>query len=1301
MQFSVTAECERETPLESTMHYGGSLGSGVYRPSAFNGGPSITISKDVSSVALAAATSAVVDEDVTFTVTTSGIGDGQIVTISGDGTGDATATVNGNTATFTRSFGSTGTKNVGVAYSGSAIAHPAGPAVASVEIGKIQSGISVSAAEPAMAGSPVLLTATTTGIPDGEPVEFSVSGQLVGTANVQNGTATFADWTPDVEGNYTIRAAFEGSATVAGAQSLQVGVTVSDPTQQTVTRLAVDPAPVPGQASTLTATVTDGRDGDTVEFSNYGQSLGTATLDGGVASIEWRPTAGQANQAYSLMAHYAGSTGYAASSSTADTGTVGRIQTTVSDVDAPATATVGKQIQLSATVTGGTEGEIIEFRDDETVLDTVSLSSGGVATAYWTPNATGEYNVTAHYPGTASTQPASSPSATTVTVGARESSIELTGPTSTSVGQAATLTATTAGIADGQTITFEIEGEENQTAQVSDGTASIQWTPTTAGDYNVRAVYAGSETVKGSESNVLAVVVGLGETQTSAVTASTDPVTGAAVTLTATVTDGTEGTTVEFRDADSDVLCTTQAGADGTATCEWTPEEIGDVAVTAHYLGDDTTSASDSAAATTVQVGQGTVAAPTELAVTPAAPTAADAVTVSGKAPAGSTVTVTAGDKECVVAAGADGSFSCDLGTLPVGQNQIQVVAALNERNSETASTTVEVGQASSSIELTGPASVQPNQPVQLELETTGIADGQSVSIVVNDVVHGTAMVSGGAATYPWTPTEAGTFTIRADYEGTETVEGTRSDELTVTVDALASQTSPVTASSTAASIGQPVTLSATVTGGAPGVDVQFRDGETVLCTGALAADGTVECEWEPTAAGTLNVTAHYPGDGASNPSQSARATTIEVGKTASSVALEATSPVTVNGQVTFTVRTTGIADGQTVEISVGGEMVASPTVSAGQATATWDAPATAGSVTAIAAYEGTDTVAGSESDPVTIDVGVAATSTSDVTASSGATAGQPVQLSATVTGGTEGVAVEFRDGATVLCSAAVGAGGSVECPWTPTTAGAVTVTAHYAGDATTGASESGNATTVTVAEAPDTEPPAAPTGVTVLPQPATEGQTVTVTGTAEADSAVSVMVDGVEVCEATATGGAFSCEFAAIEEMDGQQVTVTATDAAGNTSEAGSGGTLQVQPEAVDPTEPTITLTPAQPVAGETVEIEVIGDAGEEVVITDGDREVCRATLDQDGTATCEWTPDTDGQVVLKVTVGDQTVEKTVTVRPADDGGNDGGDDDDDDNDDGSGNGSIDMGSLGSLTGGAGGAGSSGSLGSLSSLGS
>lgn len=60
-------------------------------------------------------------------------------------------------------------------------------------------------------------------------------------------------------------------------------------------------------------------------------------------------------------------------------------------------------------------------------------------------------------------------------------------------------------------------------------------------------------------------------------------------------------------------------------------------------------------------------------------------------------------------------------------------------------------------------------------------------------------------------------------------------------------------------------------------------------------------------------------------------------------------------------------------------------------------------------------------------------------------------------------------------------------------------------------------------------------------------------------------------------------------------------------------------------------------------------------------------------------------GEATLQITVGDQTAEKKVTVRPATSGG---------------GTGSLDMGSLQSLLGGSGGGGAGGA-GSLSSLGS
>lgn len=1282
--YKVTPDCVRDVPLRSNLHYGANIQSRDFPMGSFNGGPSITVQKDATSVALAAdPTSAVVDEDVTFNVTTFGIGNGESVAISGDGTGAATATVTNNTATFTRSFGSTGTKNVQVVYAGSAIAHPAGPASATVEVGKIPSEISIAAADPAMAGSPVPLTAIVTGIPDGQPLQFSVNGQSHGPANVADGTAIYTGWTPTTAGNYTIRATYAGSATVAGSQSPQVGVTVIDPVQQTSTTLAVDQDPVPGRVSTLTATVTGGKDGDTVEFFNNGQRLDTATLDGGVASIEWTPTAGQATQPYSLTARYVGSTGYLTSTSPAVAGIVGLVQTSVSDVTAPASATVGKQVQLSATVTGGTPGQNIVFRDGETVLDTVGLSSGGVATAYWTPTATGDYQVTAHYPGTSTTTSSSSPNATTVNVQAGQSTVTLTASSPVSVGQTTTLTADTTGIADGQSISFQVGGTEFGTGLVANDQVTYAWTPTTTGNYTITAVYAGSDTVTGSESDTVTVEVTETATSTSAVTASANPVTGEPVSLSAIVTDGTQGVDVVFRAGDDD-LCTAQLAADGTASCQWTPSQIGTLNVTAHYAGDGTTSASQSQIATTVAVGQGAVAAPSGLVVTPANPTAADTITVSGTAPAGSEVSVYTfdGQHECFATADSNGAFSCELGALPAGQHQIQAFATLNGVMSQQASTLVTVTVAATSIQLTGPGSVQPGQAADLTITTTGIADGEQVDIAVNGTGHGTATVTGGAASYQWSSASAGTFEIVAAYDGSDSAEPAESEPLTITVDEAATQTSRVTAR-TSATIGGAVALSATVTRGVEGVDVEFRNGADLLCTGEVGADGAVACDWIPTAAGTVTVRAHYLGDDTTGASQSTTATSITVVKALSTVALTASSPVVVGGTVTFTVNTTGVPDGKTVDIAVDGNPVASPTVSGGTATAIWTAPAMPATLTAIAEYAGNDAIAGSESEQVSIEVGKSATSTSGVTAGPSATVGVAVPLTATVTGGVEDVTVEFRNGTATLCTDTLAADGTVSCQWTPTAPGPVTVTAHYLGDASTAASDSENGTSITVAPAPDTEAPAAPTGISVQPQPATAGQSVTVTGTAEAGSSVSVMVDGAEVCDATATGGAFSCSFPVTEQMDGQSVTATATDAANNTSGFADGGTLRVDPVAVDPTVPTITVTPAQPVAGEKVQIELTGDAGEVVVVTNGDTEICRVALGQDGTAICEWTPDAGGQVTLKVTAGDQTVEKTVTVRPADDGG----DVDDDD---------AEMGSLGSLFGGTGGTGSSGSLSSL-----
>ena len=333
-----------------------------------------------------------------------------------------------------------------------------------------------------------------------------------------------------------------------------------------------------------------------------------------------------------------------------------------------------------------------------------------------------------------------------------------------------------------------------------------------------------------------------------------------------------------------------------------------------------------------------------------------------------------------------------------------------------------------------------------------------------------------------------------------------------------------------------------------------------------------------------------------------------------------------------------------------------------------------------------TQTVNDVTSAPATTTVSVGQGTVDPVTDLSASPASPTTEQEVTVSGtATPGASVTVTGPGGAECTVTADATtGEFECSLGTLPAGTHTLTAV----ATLNGQDSAPATTtVTVTETADTTPPAAPEDVEVQPQPAVDGDTVTVSGTAEPGSTVSVTVGGDEVCSATADAvtGAFSCTFTADEEQDGEAVAVTATDEAGNTSPAADGGTIVVDPAPVV-TDPSVTITPNPPVAGEVTEIEVEGEDGEEVVVTIGDVEVCRVTI-VNGTATCEWTPGAPGEVDIEIVVGDNApIVETVTVRPAESGG---------------GTGSLDAGSLGSSFGSSlGSSGSSGSLGSLGSLG-
>ncbi|WP_460972616.1 Ig-like domain-containing protein, partial [Prescottella soli] len=127
-------------------------------------------------------------------------------------------------------------------------------------------------------------------------------------------------------------------------------------------------------------------------------------------------------------------------------------------------------------------------------------------------------------------------------------------------------------------------------------------------------------------------------------------------------------------------------------------------------------------------------------------------------------------------------------------------------------------------------------------------------------------------------------------------------------------------------------------------------------------------------------------------------------------------------------------------------------------------------------------------------------TTTTTLAAVSGAQVGKPVTLSATVTGAAQGDSVDFYDGGTKVGSGALNGSGVATYSWTPSTAGARSVQAKFAGTAFANGSDS-TAQSVQVA-APDV---ATSTSVQV-PATATTGVPVTLTASVAPANAAGTM---------------------------------------------------------------------------------------------------------------------------------------------------------------------------------------------------
>ncbi len=292
--------------------------------------------------------------------------------------------------------------------------------------------------------------------------------------------------------------------------------------------------------------------------------------------------------------------------------------------------------------------------------------------------------------------------------------------------------------------------------------------------------------------------------------------------------------------------------------------------------------------------------------------------------------------------------------------------------------------------------------------------------------------------------------------------------------------------------IDQAVTVAYSVAAVAPGSgtptgNITVSDG-TVSCTGTVAAG---QCTLTFTSLGAKTLTATYAGDANFNGSTSATAThTVNKINTTTTITSDTPDPSVVGQAIAVTSVVAVTAPGT-------GTPTGTITVSDGSASCTITLPATscnltftsAGAKTLAATYAGDANFNGSASAGAAHTVNKADTTTtitSDTPDPSVVGQSVTVAYSVAVTApgsGTPTGNVTVSDG-TVSCTGTVAAG---QCTLTPTSAGAKTLTATYAGDANfNGSASAGAAHTVNKADTTTTI-------TSDTPDPSVVGQSVTV----------------------------------------------------------------------------------------------------------------------------------------------------------------------------------------------------------------
>jgi hypothetical protein len=490
-------------------------------------------------------------------------------------------------------------------------------------------------------------------------------------------------------------------------------------------------------------------------------------------------------------------------------------------------------------------------------------------------------------------------------------------------------------------------------------------------------------------------------------------------------------------------------------------------------------------------------------------------------------------------------------------------------------------------------------------------------------------------------------------------------------------ETSTPSSSANPAVVGQPITLSATVTaddGGTPTGTVDFSDAGGVLCTGTLdqLSPDVASCTYTPTSANAADgISATYSGDVnyQSSSSPAPLSQEVDMDGTATALGVSPGSPVvgqsvTLNATVTADAPGSGTPTGTVTFSGNAGTLCGGPVaLSGGTASCSVSYPAvTTDNFTAN--YSG-DSNFTSSSGSSSVTVGQASTSTVISPSDAAPVVGEQVTYTATVSvnppgAGTPTGTVDFSGNAGTICSAVPLSGSTATCTTSYAAPGSDSVSATYSGDSNFFGSSSAS-TSVTIG--PDTTT----TGAAATPSSAVVGQTVTLSATVAVAApgagtptgTVTFSDAGGPLCSATLNASSpdvASCTYTPSAVTSGDTITASY---GGDTNDNASSGTTSVT-VGQDATTTIASAAPSSVVTGQSVMLSATvavsspgaGTPTGTVSFSDASGTLCSATLNASSpdVASCTYAPSatTSGDTITANYGGDTsdaTSSATTTV--------------------------------------------------------